>query len=251
MIMLNSPVWKRLTSAGSHADGILQDLLEGRGEFHENMENLGEDLSHQLSWYSATSYALPHLAALCPRLSKADKVYLVAQMGAAIAAESVEPLKSDTEAFHEFHEGLDGLRQETVPLLTDPEVHAALREDAELGVMFALGALAIVGDRRHAYDLWYLSYSTWEEGPGACACGWEDETISFLETPEYFEPAEIGLWDRQSLEKEAVWLNGLLSLIGDEMISPILPLVYGTGICPECGKREPYWSWMDRFAEEC
>lgn len=105
MIMLNSPVWKRLTSAGSHADGILQDLLEGRGEFHENMENLGEDLSHQLSWYSATSYALPHLAALCPRLSKADKVYLVAQMGAAIAAESVEPLKPDTEAFHEFMDG--------------------------------------------------------------------------------------------------------------------------------------------------
>jgi hypothetical protein len=37
--------------------------------------------------------------------------------------------------------------------------------------MFALGALAVVGDRKHAYDLWYLSGSTWEEGPAACECG--------------------------------------------------------------------------------
>ena len=111
------------------------------------------------------------MAALCPRLSKEDKVFLIAQMGAAIAAEAVEPLEPDTEAYREFQEGLEGLRRETVPLLTDPEVHKPLCGEAELGTMFALGALAVVGDRKHAYDLWYLSGSTWEEGPAACECG--------------------------------------------------------------------------------
>jgi hypothetical protein len=49
---------------------------------------------------------------------KEDKVFLIAQMGAAIAAEAVEPLTPDTEAYCEFQEGLEGLRRETVPLLT-------------------------------------------------------------------------------------------------------------------------------------
>ena len=193
----------------------------------------------------------PSHASRADWFSKEDRVYLIAQMGAAIAAEAVEPLEPDTEAYREFQEGLEGLRRETVPLLTDPEVHNQLCGDAELGTMFALGALAVVGDRKHAYDLWYLSGSTWEEGPAACECGWDDETISLTEPPEFLEPVEIGPWDKQSLADEAVWLYGLLSLIGDEMIAPILPLVYGTGTCPECGERESFWVWMDRFVGEC
>ena len=159
MIRLDAPIWKKLSSAGNDVDRWLRELMEGKGDLRESIEVVAEDLSHQLSWYSATAYALPHLAALCPRLSKEDRVYLIAQMGAAIAAEAVEPLEPDTEAYREFQEGLEGLRRETVTLLTDPEVHTQLCEDAELGMMFALGALAIVGDRKHAYDLWYLSGS--------------------------------------------------------------------------------------------
>ena len=49
---------------------------------------------------------------------KEDKVFLIAQMGAAIVTEAVEPLTPDTEAYREFQEGLEGLRRETVPLLT-------------------------------------------------------------------------------------------------------------------------------------
>ena len=118
MVDLNAPVWKTLYSAGNDAEKWLGRLLSGEAEFREVMEILGEDLSHQLSWYSATAYALPHLAALCSRLSREDRVYLIAQMGAAIAAEAVEPLEPDTEAYREFQEGLEGLRRETVPLLT-------------------------------------------------------------------------------------------------------------------------------------
>ena len=118
MIRLDAPIWEKLSSAGNNVDRWLRELLEGKGDLRESIEVVAEDLSHQLSWYSATSYALPHLAALCPRLSKEDRVYLIAQMGAAIAAEAVEPLEPDTEAYREFQEGLEGLRRETVPLLT-------------------------------------------------------------------------------------------------------------------------------------
>ncbi len=57
-------------------------------------------------------------------------------------------------------------------------------------------------------------------------------------------------WDGQSLADEAVWFSGLLSRFGDEEILPVLPLVYGTGTCPECGKEEPYWTWLDRFMKD-
>lgn len=99
------------------------------------------------------------------------------------------------------------------------------------------------------YDLWYLSGSAWGEGPAACECGWDDETIPFTGPPKFLKPAQVGQWDGQSLENEAVWLHGLLSLLDDEMIAPVIPLVYGFGVCPKCGRREPYWVWMDRFVE--
>lgn len=251
MVRLNDPVWKTLSSAGNDADKWLQALIEGKGDTRENIEIIAEDLSHQLSWYSATAYALPHLAAFCPKLSKEDKVFLIAQMGAAIAAEAVCPLIPNTEAYLEFQEGLEGLRKETKPLITDPDVHALLKADTELGNMFSLGALAVMANRKHAYGLWYLSGSTWEEAPAACVCGWLDETISLVEQPECINPIEIDVWDKHSLDNEVVWLNGLLELAGDDMISPVLPLLYGEGICPECGRQEPYWNWLDRFQAEC
>ena len=251
MVNLNDPVWKTLSSAGNDADKWLQVLLDGKGDTRENIEILAEDLSHQLSWYDATAYVLPHLAAFCPRLSKEDKVFLIAQMGAAIAAEAECPLAPDTEAYHEFQEGLEGLRQETKSLAADTEVHALLGAGTETGTMFALGALAMIGDRKHAYGLWYMSGSTWEEGPAACTCGWEDECVPLAEQPDCIEPTEIGPWDGKTLDDERVWLSGLLELAGDDMIRPVLPLVYGTGICPDCGEREPYWSWMDRYMAEC
>ena len=250
MVKLDDPVWKTVSSAGNDADKWLQVLTEGKGDIRETIEIVAEDLSHQLSWYSATAYALPHLAALCGKLSKEDQVFLIAQMGAAIAAEAVCPLVPDTQAYLEFQEGLEGLGKEAKPLITDPDVHDLLNADGELGSMFALGALAVLGDRSHAYDLWYLSGSTWEEGYASCVCGWRDEEIPLTEQPECIEPFELDAWDKMSLDNEAVWLNGLLELAGDTVIAPVLPLLYGEGTCPECGRREPYWTWLDRYREE-
>ncbi len=45
MISLDSSKWKELDSAGSDTDGILRDLMEGKGDFRENMECMGWDLS--------------------------------------------------------------------------------------------------------------------------------------------------------------------------------------------------------------
>ena len=106
MISLDSPIWKELGSAGSDTDEILRDLMEGKGDFRENMEELSWDLSHQASYYDMTAYALPHLAVLCARLSPEDKAFLIKDIGLAIAAEGAWPLEPDTEDFREFQEGL-------------------------------------------------------------------------------------------------------------------------------------------------
>lgn len=249
MVDFNNPVWTELDSAGNDAMKWLRYLVEGEGDFRENAEILAEDLSHQLSYYSATAYVLPHLAALCGRLEPEDKIFLIAHMGAAIAAEAECPLSPDTEPYREFQEGLAGLGRETKQLLTGQELAGFLQEDPELGQMFALAALSILGDRGHAYGLWLLSAYGWEMGHAACACGWDQEEYVFAEE-DCLEPVSIGPWDGKSLEEEAVWLQGLLSLAGDTEMTPVLPLVYGTGTCPACGRQEPYWSWLKRFMEE-
>ena len=65
MVALNAPIWRQVSSAGNDAEKWLRRLLSGEGGFRENMEILAEDLSHQMSYYNATAYVLPHLAALC------------------------------------------------------------------------------------------------------------------------------------------------------------------------------------------
>lgn len=250
MVDLNAPVWKTLYSAGNDAEKWLGRLLSGEAEFREVMEILGEDLSHQLSWYSATAYVLPHLAVFCKKLSPEERMFLVGQIGPAIAAaESENGLPPDTEDFRELQEGLDGLRPLVQDLIRNHQdtLDAAGPEEQQ---MFALGALAVLGNRRHAYDLFLLSAYCWEEGHAACACGWNNECFPLGEKPGCLKPAGIAPWDGQFLADEAVWFSGLLSRFGDEEILPVLPLVYGTGTCPECGKEEPYWTWLDRFMED-
>lgn len=246
MVDLKAPVWKELSSAGNDADKWLRSLLEGKMEFRENMEVLGEDLSHQLTWYSATAYVLPHLAALCKTLSPEEQMFLIEQMGPAAAAEAEWPLEEGTEAWKEFQEGMAGLRSVTADLIQNhmDALEAASKDDQQ---MFALSALSFLGDLRRAFCLWYLSGYCWEEGPAACACGWEDEVFSLSADSEYLEAADFAPWDGKSLDDESVWLSGLLSRFGDEDILPALHLLYGTVVCPECGKREPYWTMMDRY----
>lgn len=251
MVPLEDPIWAELDSAGHGAVQWLKRLMEEEGNFQENVENLAEQLSHQLSYYSATAYALHHLAALCPRLKLEDQVFLLALLGPAIAAQASQPPETDTAEQREFCQGLEALRPLAGELVTSPETARLLPEDPELGQQFALAALAVLGDRRHAYGLYLLSGSCWEEGPAACRCGWQDETLPLAEGPDCILPTRIGQWDGQSLGREEVWLQGLLALAGDEQITPVLPLVYGTCLCPDCGRQEPYWDWLYRFMEEC
>lgn len=249
MISLDSPIWKKLDSAGSDTDEILRDLMEGKGDFYENMECLNWNLSHQACYYDATAYVLPHLAVLCTKLSSEDKAFLITEIGLAIAAEGVWPLKPDTEAFREFQEGLMGLRHETQKLVMNPDITAILGNNLTQRQWFALSALAILGERMHAYGMWRLLGHDWEDCIGACSCGWEEEVISFRTDKDYLcmEPIPITSWDGKSIDNEPVWFQDLLHRIGDEETIQFLPFAYGTCVCPDCGKRTAYWEWMAKF----
>ncbi len=242
MIDLNDPIWSAVHSAGGPVDQQLRRLLAGEGDLRENMDALAEDLAHQLSWYDATAYALPHLAQLCEKLSVEDKLYLIAQIGPAIAAESQAPLSPDTEAYREFQEGLAPLAQEARELVEHHmEEIKALPKD--LPLVFAVAALALLWDRKRA---WYLYlWAPWDELPAMCQnCDWYEECMEFSleEEPEFVTPGD--------LDEEGAWLQKLLTAIGDRELLPRLPYLYGTCTCPECGASGPLWAWMDRAYEE-
>lgn len=59
MIPLDSPIWKELDSSGSDTYEVFHNLMEGKGDFREDMEFLGEDLSCQFCYYETTAYVLP------------------------------------------------------------------------------------------------------------------------------------------------------------------------------------------------
>ena len=86
MIDLNHPLWNTLSSAGPNTAELLKKLTRNEGDFYDTVDILAENLSHQLSWYDVTAYALPHLARLCRTLDVEKKLYLIANTGAAVAA---------------------------------------------------------------------------------------------------------------------------------------------------------------------
>ena len=239
MIDLDAPVWRAINQ---YAQKCLQQLEAGEGDFRENVDCLAEHTSHQLSWYNATAYALPHVARLCKKLSVEEKLYLIAQMGPAVAAESQVSLSPDTEEFREFHEGLAPLAQEVRELVEHHmEEIKALPKD--LPLFFANSALALLWDRKRA---WYLYLcAPWDELPAMCPeCDWYEECMDFsLEVePEFVTPG--------NLDEEGVWLQKLLTAIGDRELLPRLPYLYGRCTCPECGASGPLWAWIDRAYEE-
>lgn len=61
------------------------------------------------------------------------------------------------------------------------------------------------------------------------------------------EPVSIAPWDGKSIEDEPVWFQGLLYRMGNEEAIRFLPFVYGTCVCPDCGKRAAYWDWLAKF----
>ena len=145
---------------------------------------------------------------------------------------------------------MEGLRQITKALIIDTEIHDLLKKDKITDFMFCIGALSIIGNRQHAFNHLVLGNREWEECHVACSCGWNDESFLIAEHTDCFIPAEIEIWDKKSLDNEAVWLNGLLEITGDTMIHPILPFVYGIGICPNCHRQELYWNWQERFQRQ-
>ena len=248
MIELDSPAWKQVESACNKIGALLHDLLARKRDFRETLECIDNDLSHQLSFYTATSYALPHLAAFCKTLPLEERALLISHLGAAIAAEGAYPLPRDSEFWREFEKGLTALR----PLARDLIVnHMDVLEDlpGEEGQMFVLSALAILGERRHAYYM-YL-YAPCEVVPVLCPrCGWDCEEVDLGPGAPLITPAEIAPWDGKSLDMEPVWLYGLLSRLDDEDFLPAVPCLYGTCKCYECDASGPLWDWMDRWNEE-
>lgn len=239
MIELNNPVWQGINR---YAQAHLRQLEQGEGDFRETVDLLAEDISHQLSWYDATAYALPHLARLCEKLTVEEKLYLIAQIGPAVAAESQVSLAPDTEEYREFHEGLAPLAQ-VARELAEHHIDQIKALPKDLPLFFSVSALALLWDRKHAYHLFL--WAPWEEIPAMCPeCDWYEECLdlSLEEEPKCVTPGE--------LDQEGLWLQKLLTDTGDRALLPRLPYLYGTCTCPECGTSGPLWTWMDRAFEE-
>ena len=248
MIELHSPAWKDVESAYNEVETLLDELLLGKGDFHETLECLDNDLSHQLSFYTATAYALPHLAQFCKTLPPKDRALLISHLGAAIAAESVDPLPRDGALWREFDEGLTALRPLTRDLILN---HMDALEDlpGEDGQMFALSALAILGEREHAFYM-YL-YAPCEAAPALCPdCGWDCEEVDLGPGAPLITPAELAPRDGTSFDEEGVWLYGHLTRQDDEDLQPPVPYLYGTCKCYECDAAGPFWDWTGQYFKE-
>ncbi len=237
-------------------DKIVRLDFEEKGDDRINFDNLCENLSHQLSFYSATYLAMPYLVLLLEKKRREQdfrwQMLIIEQAGIILSTDS-SPEEENCESvipkeiLYSYQISKKVLRSITEEFLARYLEELKKQEKEELKY-FVTALLAIFGDPGAAFQ---LVMGSWEQTPVACPeCDYFDEEMEdgFYEEElmkEKIEPAEsvIGKWDGKSFENTYLWFSNLAHELGIEEEWKI-PYYYGTYTCPECGEKGILIEWM-------
>ena len=255
----DSTVWSVVrTAAGSEDLGKrVQAALDSRDQ--EEIEIIFENVTHQMTFYSATYVVLPHIVKLLEEvLEEGDTefaFYLIFNLGICLATDTPgnhfeevdSPLLDDYNA---ASRKLAGLTKRYIN-----KYHEEIQEmDEEQRNMLLTSVLAIFGERETASLMVNFCWDMEEIG---MACGedceyYEDCFAPFDSEDGTVIPAEYesGTWDGKSFEDPFLWAAALAEMFGAEQELEVLCIVYGTFTCPECGKTKKVIEFMEAYMNE-
>lgn len=209
------------------------------------LENLFENLWHQMSFYDATYLAMPYLVQLLEQRGKANdfigQFHLIVGIGACLMTDiTVNHHQSiaHQEILQSYNQSILVIQEKTKVFFE--RYHEQLQKQSEDDKQqFCLALLAILGDREIAYLLISVMF---DECYVLCQeCGYCDEEIESLseEIPDNIVPAPsvIGQWDGSSLDDVYVWFSNVLALFNQDKAVKNFSYYYGTYTCPECGTK--------------
>lgn len=236
----------------------LQEALNNQD--WQEIENICDNLTHQMTFYSATYIVLPHMVNLLERTIKQQDFdhafYLIFQLGICLATDisGNHMSRIDGPSLDNYHlavKKLAGLTKRFINL----NLHKIKDMDEQQRGMLLAGALAIFGAREAAFEL--AMTSDLEELGMMCG-----EDCEFFE--EGFDPYdqdnehgvvkpaqyEAGKWDGQTFDHASCWTLALADLLGAKRELDALRYFYGEFTCPECGKTKKVIDFMNTYHNE-
>ena len=225
---------------------LLRLDLEEKNDYEIAYDNLWANLWHQMSFYDATYIVIPYMLEF---LEKNEdnfdrQLSVISNMGICLATDipNNKYNEPDRDINDSYEECVSIIQQKTKDFIKKyfNEIKAL---DSELKSMFVTSVMAILGDREAAFTLFL---NGWEECYITCdKCGYDVEAdFTEREFLESSTPAPIVQWDRVNYEDTYAWYSNFLRDLATEKEAEIVPYLYGTFICPECGDKKIVLDFM-------
>ncbi|MCI8881633.1 MAG: hypothetical protein HFH43_01050 [Lachnospiraceae bacterium] len=230
-----------------------------------NFDNLCENLSHQLSFYSATYLVMPYFLLFYEKKRKEQdfqwQMKVLENAGSILSTDFPENTGGtdgiSADILESYQLSIELFRERAKEFLRENMETLKQQDPIEL-LYFCTGLLALFGN---AEDAFQMLVGSWEQAPVACLnCGYFDEE---MEADGFYEEMEdggeepegsccgpvvkervtpaasvLGQWDGEDFENTYLWFSNLAHELGMEGAWKI-PYYYGTYTCPECGSKGP------------
>lgn len=257
----DSPLWDKYKGAYGNVVEYIQMLMgdkeivsqqrinridqSQKSETDIVLQNLFENLWHQMSFYNATYLAIPYLVKLLDDKEKnhdfQGQLNLISEIGVCLMCDipslHYEPI--DNEEILQNYEKSVLLIQEKTKLFVETYLEELQKLEENEKSYFCMSLLAILGDREAAYVLTSVMF---DECYVLCQnCEYCDEEMEPLSEgqPENIIPAQsvIGKWDGHSLNDTYVLFSHILDILCEKSAVQNLSYYYGTYTCPKCGSQ--------------
>ncbi|MDE7207590.1 MAG: hypothetical protein K2N90_10620 [Lachnospiraceae bacterium] len=257
----DSTVWD-VVQAASQMDlrTKLHEAVQNRD--WEDIDIIFQNITHQMTFYSATYVVLPHMVRFLEQVMEEGDVehahLLIFNLGICLATdiegnhfeETNSPLLEDYNA---AAQKLAGLTKRFLNTYID-EIQEM---DEEQRSMLFVAVLAILGERETVYvALEQVASGELDEISMVCGgdCDYYEECYEPYEQPEDgIVPAEkyvSGKWDRKSYNDAFLWTSAVADMLDLENQLEVLRYLYGTFTCPECGKTKRVIDFMVTYFRE-
>lgn len=248
---LDSELWEQYQGAYGSALPDIVDLIKQNPTQEElaiALENLRDNLEHQLSFYPASYLCVPYLIKLLEQKEAEHDFWcqwnLITIMGR-IALTDIPynhtdyKSNADTLIEENYKNSMSVLREKTKHFLMHNLERLKLLGSFDKSE-FSTAVLAVLGDRETAFLLENMLFDLFLVKCSGCQSE-QEELPGFRDGgPAEITPAPpvIGSWDGSSLEDLYLWFSNFLHLLGLDHAAQALSWYYGTYTCPNCGKQD-------------
>lgn len=258
----DSTVWEVVSMAGRIDLGAeLKAAIETRD--WQNIQDIFENITHQMTFYTAVYVVLPHMVQLLEQVMEEGDLehahMLIWNLGICLATdipgnrmgEPDSPLMDDYQAAAKKLCGLVkhliNTRLQDIQELSDEQKSTLLA--ATLAI---LGERELVFAAMEAFAAGAVEELHFMCGGGCeffaeCVDPYEEESEIGSILPQEYEPET---WDGVSYDDPFVWTTGIAELFGAEEQIEVLRWFYGTLICPECGQTKRVLDYMITYLTE-